>query len=83
MINASPGDLAPVFDAVLERALRLCGASFGTLATYDGERIRKGGVPGRPAAFIEYSQRNPLTKNAALIARGICDRKASSRPRTS
>jgi GAF domain-containing protein/nitrogen-specific signal transduction histidine kinase len=71
VINGSPGDLAPVFDAVLERASRLCGASFGTLATYDGERIERVAFLGVPPAFIEYSQRNPLTKNAALIARGI------------
>jgi len=59
VINFSSGNLTPVFDAILEKAMRLCEASFGQLSTYDGERFHTVATRGVPAAFADYRRSNP------------------------
>jgi GAF domain-containing protein len=54
VINASPGDLTPVFDAMLEKAMRLCGAAFGVLRSFDGERLRILASRGVPSEYAEF-----------------------------
>src|SRR5690349_7605244 len=69
VINASPGDLAPVFDAILEKALRLCEAEIGTLWTYEGHQARVEANRGAPPAYAEFLKQgpHPLPANAASV----------------
>jgi two-component system, NtrC family, sensor kinase len=66
VINSSPGDLAPVFEAMLGKALRLCGAAFGILRTYDGECLHAAAIHGATAAyaeFLKHGQHRPSPEN--------------------
>jgi PAS domain S-box-containing protein len=54
VINSSPGRLEPVFNVMLEKAMALCGAAFGFLTAYDGQRFSPVAMRGVPPSLAEY-----------------------------
>src|SRR4029077_8317979 len=56
VISSSPGELAPVFQAMLANAVRLCDAKFGTLNLYDGEAFHAGALHNVPPAYADIRQ---------------------------
>ena len=57
VISSSPGELEPVFQAMLESATRICGAKFGVLLRFDGEAYHLMAHFGTPPEFIAFMHR--------------------------
>ena len=70
VISSSPGELEPVFQAMLQNARRICEAEFGVLNLCEGEALRAVAMHGAPQAFVEERRRNPLIRPPPQTALG-------------
>ena len=57
VISSSPGDLEPVFQAMLDNATRICEAKFGALFRFDGEVFHLAAEVGTPPEYAEFHRR--------------------------
>jgi two-component system, NtrC family, sensor kinase len=62
VISSSPGELKPVFEAMLANATHICEARFGNLLLYEGDAFRVAAMHGAPEAWNELRQRDPLLR---------------------
>ena len=65
VISSSPGELEPVFQAMLANATRICEAKFGILYLSEGDTcdtFRTAALYGAPPAFAEARQREPVIR---------------------
>src|SRR5262249_31064359 len=60
VISSSPGELEPIFQAMLANATRLCEANFGSLYLYEGDAFRITAMHNAPPAYQEVRRREPV-----------------------
>jgi GAF domain-containing protein len=60
VISSSPGDLQPVFAAMLEKAVRICDATFGNIYRWDGEVLHLLASHNTPPALADARKHSPL-----------------------
>jgi GAF domain-containing protein len=63
VISGSPGDLQPVFSAMLENAVRICDAKLGNIYRWDGDALHLAASHNTPAAYAEHRRHTPLRFN--------------------
>ena len=75
VISASPGELELVFQAMLERAVRLCESKFGNIYRWDGEALHILASHNTPPAFADAVRRSPYRPYPhSPIGRMVADR---------
>src|SRR5262249_32904817 len=63
VISSSPGELEPVFNAMLENAVRLCEAKFGAMYLSEADAFRIVAMLNVPPAIAEMRRRNPVFRS--------------------
>ena len=77
VISGSPSDPQPVFEAMLEKAVRVCDATFGGIYRYEGEANHLLATHNTPAAFVEaLKQSHPYRPTSSLSARLLATKSA-------
>ena len=64
VISSSPGDVEPVFQAMLENAVRICDATFGNIYRWDGENLHLVAANNTPGSFVQARARIGLHPGA-------------------
>jgi signal transduction histidine kinase len=62
VISSSPGELEPVFNAMLANATRICEATFGVLFQSEGDALRTVAMHDAPQPYVEERRINPTIK---------------------
>ena len=62
VISSSPGELETVFNAMLENAVQICDAKFGTMLRAEGDGYRVVAMHGAPLAYSKERQHNPVLR---------------------
>jgi GAF domain-containing protein/nitrogen-specific signal transduction histidine kinase len=77
VISSSPGDLQPVFAAMLENAARICEASFGNIHRWDGDTLHLIATHNTPPSFAEFRRRSPIRSSPKnVVGRAVATKTA-------
>jgi signal transduction histidine kinase len=79
VISSSPGELEPVFEAMLANATRLCEANFGSLYLYEADAFRIAGMHNAPPAYEKVRRREPVMDSAHPAFQAILGRLAKTK----
>ena len=73
MINRSPGELQPVFDILLGKAMRLCSAAFGVMLVIDRGAARTVAAQGLPPSLAEWRRNDPIVSPPGTLLMRVLD----------
>ena len=73
VVSSSPGELEPVFQAMLSNAVRICGAKFGAMYLCEDDAFRYVAMHNAPPEWLELRQREPVVRPSpeTAMARAI------------